>query len=361
MGDLVRARRSLTAGGPTREDGLQDSDEPRPPAPDGAAESARKPREAVADTSELEGMAAGLEAADAGAAGARLSRFSLGLRYMAAGAFFFSVMSLLVKVAGRRLPSQEVVLVRAVITLGLSWWGVRRAGVHPWGNERGRLVIRGVVGFMALSGFYYAVVHLPLADATVIQYTNPVWASLLAVPVLGERLRGRELASVLVSMAGVVIATRPTFLFGHGHGALDPVAIGIGLAAAVCSAGAYVTVRSLRGREDPLVIVFYFALVSVICAVPTALPGAVWPTPTEWLVLLGVGVTTQLGQLFITRGLHLERAGRATATGYLQIVFAALWGALFFAELPDAGTVIGAMLIVGSTLALARREKPASA
>lgn len=301
-------------------------------------------------------MAAGIEVpAEEPEPGAPRPRFSTGMRYMAAGAFCFSLMSLLVKIAGQRLPSQEVVLARAVVTLALSWWWVRAAGVHPWGNDRPRLITRGIVGFLALSGFYYALVHLPLADATVVQYTNPVFASLLAVPVLGERLRGREVATLLVCMLGVVIATRPTFLFGHGEGALDPLAVGVGLAAAVFSAGAYVTVRSLRGREDPLVIVFYFALVSVIFAVPTALPGAIWPTPMEWLVLLGVGVTTQVGQLCVTRGLHLERAGRATAMGYLQIVFAALWGALFFAELPDAGTIIGAILIVGSTLALARR------
>ena len=310
-------------------------------------------REAVPETPELEGMAA---EAEPGEEGAQPPRFSAGVRYMAAGAFFFSLMSLLVKIAGRRLPSQEVVLVRAVITLALSVWALRRAGVPMWGSDRPRLVARGIVGFLALSGFYYSVVHLPLADATVIQYTNPVFAALLAVPVLGERLRGREVLTVLACMLGVVVATRPTFLFGHGEGALDPVAVGVGLAAAVFSAGAYVTVRSLRGREHPLVIVFYFALVSTVAALPTALPGAIMPTPVEWLVLLGVGVTTQLGQVAITRGLHLERAGRATATAYLQIVFAALWGALFFADLPDAGTVVGAAMIVGSTLALARRE-----
>ncbi|HEX8693097.1 MAG TPA: DMT family transporter [Longimicrobium sp.] len=326
-------------------------------APDGRARA----REAVPETPELEGMAAEVEPGEPGeggdAAGGRLPRFSAGLRYMAAGAFFFSVMSLLVKMAGRRLPSQEIVLVRAVVTLALSWWAVRRARVAPWGNNRPRLVLRGIVGFLALSGFYYSVVHLPLADATVIQYTNPVFAVLLAVPVLHERLRAREVLVVLVSMAGVVVATRPTFLFGHGEGALDHVAVGIGLFAAMCSAAAYVTVRSLRGREEPLVIVFYFALVSTLGALATGLPGAVWPTGTEWLVLLGVGVTTQLGQVSITRGLHLERAGRATATAYLQIVFAALWGALFFAELPDAGTAAGAVLIVAGTLALARREE----
>lgn len=113
--------------------------------------------------------------------------------------------------------------------------------------------------------------------------------------------------------------------------------------------------RGLGRTEHPSVIVFYFALVSVIASLPVALPGALLPTPREWLVLLGVGITTQLGQIAITHGLRRERAGRATAVAYLQIVFAAVWGAFFFAEYPDLGTVLGAALIVASTVALARR------
>ena len=314
-------------------------------------------RTAAAETPELEGMAVEPEAPEEGPAGEAprgWGRISPGIRYMAASAFFFSVMSLLVKVAGRRLPSQEVVLVRAVITLALAWWAVRHARVPPWGNDRRTLVTRGLLGFAALSCFYYSVTHLPLADATVIQYTNPVYAALLAVPVLGERVRAREMASVLASLAGVVAVTRPSFLFGAHEHALDPATVAVGLTGAVMSAGAYVTVRKLRGREDPLVIVFYFALVSTIAGIPLALPNAVWPTATEWLVLLGIGVTTHLGQVSLTRGLHLERAGRATATGYLQIVFAALWGVLFFGEALDTGTLLGAALIIGSTTALAR-------
>ena len=312
--------------------------------------------EAVAATPELAGEVAGIETAEEEPRGA--APFPLGMRYMAAGALSFSVMSLLVKVAGQRLPSQEVVMVRAVITLALSAWAVRSARVSPWGMRRGLLVLRGVVGFLALSAFYHSIVHLPLADATVIQYTNPVFAALLAVPFLGERLRAREVASVLVSLAGVALVMRPAFLFGEAA-MLDPVTVGIGLFGAVCSGTAYVAVRRLGATEHPSVIVFYFALVSVLGSVPTALPDAVWPTPGEWLVLLGIGVSTQIGQVAITHGLRLERAGRATATAYLQIVFAALWGILFFAELPDWGTFAGAALIVASTLALARRGKAA--
>lgn len=319
------------------------------------SEAERRARDdAVVATPELEGAPAPVDD-DAPRTG-WAERIPPGMRYMAAGALFFSVMSLLVKVAGERLPSQQVVMARAVITLALSWWAVRRAGVSPWGNRRGLLVLRGAVGFLALSAFYHSVVHLPLADATVIQYTNPVWAVLFAVPFLGERLRGRELLAMAASLVGVLVVMRPTFLFGAGA-SLPPVTVGIGLAGAVCSAAAYVTVRKLGATEHPAVIVFYFALVSTIGSIPIALPGAIWPTPGEWMVLLGVGIFTQMGQVAITHGLRLERAGRATATGYLQIVFAGFWGVLFFAERPDLATVLGAGLIVASTLTLARKGR----
>lgn len=314
----------------------------------------RRHEDAVAATPELEGAPAfdGEEEPSA----ERRFHVPVGLRYMAAGALAFSVMSLLVKFAGQRLPSQQVVMVRAVVTLVLSAWAVRLAGVSPWGERRKLLVLRGVLGFTALSAFYYSVVHLPLADATVIQYTNPVYAALFAVPFLGERLRRREVVSVLVSLAGVVLVMRPTFLFGAGD-ALPPLTVAIGLGGAVFSAAAYVTVRKLGATEHPAVIVLYFSLVSTLASVPTALPGLLWPTRTEWLVLLGVGISTQVGQVCITNGLRMERAGRATATGYLQIVFAALWGILFFGERIDLGTWLGGSLIVLSTLALARKAR----
>lgn len=269
-----------------------------------------------------------------------------GLLFMAASAFWFSLMSLLVKVAGQRLPFQEVVLARAAISLALSWIALRRAGRRPWGRRRRLLVLRGMLGFLALSCFYYALVHLPLADATVIQYTNPVFTAVIAAFALRERLGGREAACVGASLVGVVLVARPAFLFGGGG--LEPAAVVVALVGAVLSAAAYVTVRKLGETEHPLVIVFYFALVSTVGALPATVPVALWPTTPEWLILLGVGVTTQLGQVYLTRGLQRERAGRAMAVAYLQIVFAGAWGILFFRELPDAWGLAGAALVVGS-------------
>jgi drug/metabolite transporter (DMT)-like permease len=272
---------------------------------------------------------------------------------MALGAFFFSLMSLFVKLVGQRVPSQEVVLVRGLLTLAFTWVLIRRTGVSPLGNRRGPLLIRGFLGFAALSCFYYAVVHLPLAEATILQYMNPIFAALLAGVVLAERLGRREVLLGMLSLAGVIVIARPAALLGGGGSSLPMFAVGVGLLGAILSGAAYVGVRELSRTEHPLVIVFYFPLVTVPAALPGALANLVLPTPREWLLLLGVGITAQFGQIYITRGLKREPAGRATAMGYLQVVFAGLLGLAFFGEVPDIWTVSGSALILACALALA--------
>lgn len=291
--------------------------------------------------------------------GASIFPLAPGVRHMAVGALWFSVMTALVKAVGRTLPSQEIVLVRGAVMLALSTAMVLRAGLYPWGarDQRGLLVLRGVFGFAALSFFYASLVHLPLAEANLIQYTNPVFTAVLAVWVLGERMGRREVLCVAASLAGVVLVVRPALL-GGGPSVVSPQAAAVALAGALCSATAYVTVRRIRG-ESPLVIVFYLSLVTVPATLPLTLPQWVWPTAFEWLLLAAIGVTTQIAQVNMTRGLQLEPAGRATAVAYLQVVFAALWGIAFFGERLDAWVVAGAALILASTVVLTRRGRAA--
>jgi drug/metabolite transporter (DMT)-like permease len=286
-----------------------------------------------------------------------VSAVPLGLRYMALGAFWFSVMSLLVKAVGARLPSMEVVLARAVVTLVLSWLLLRRARVSPWGTQPRRLLVRGFLGFGGLTCFYYGLTHLPIADATVLQYTNPVFTALLAAVLLGEHVSRRELVATLASFAGVVLVARPSVLAG-ASASLPTLPVMVALLGALLSASAYVAVRSMGTSEHPLVVVFYLPLVSVPLALPAVIPVWVWPTPLEWVGLLAVGGSTQIAQIYMTKGLQLERAGRATAVGYLQVVFAGLWGLLFFGEQPTAWTAAGTALVLGGTLLLARARAP---
>lgn len=282
----------------------------------------------------------------------------IGLWYMVLAAFFFSIMSVLVKIGGQTLPSQELVLARAVVTLVLSWFLLRQRRISPWGKNTKLLLARGGAGFIALSCFYYSVTHLPLADATVIQYTNPVFTAVLAAVFLKESFGVRDAIGGLVSLVGVVMIARPTFIFAREQ-SLDSTAVAIAITGSVVSAVAYTLVRELRKTDDPLVVVFYFPLIAVPGSLATVWPVFEMPTGWEWVLLLAIGVVTQIAQVYMTKGLHLEKASTATSISYLQIAFAFAWGLMLFDESPAASSYWGTGLVVGGTLfiSMARRAR----
>jgi drug/metabolite transporter (DMT)-like permease len=284
-----------------------------------------------------------------------------GVAYVVASAFAFSVMTSLVKVAGARLPSQEVVAARAAVSLLLSWMLVHRAGLSPWGTHRRLLFFRGFLGYLALSCVFHSVAVMPLADATVIQYLYPLFTAVLATLLLGERPTPRIAVAGLASLAGIVLVAKPSFLFGavaHAPASLD---VAIAIAGAFFTALAYVGVKRLTEVEHQLVIVFYFPLVTLPATMPALLHSAILPTPFEWVVLVGIGVATQAGQLWLTKGLQLQSATAATGLTYLQVVFATMWGAIFFAEVPDRRSMLGALLVVSSAFLIGVARRPAAA
>lgn len=281
-----------------------------------------------------------------------------GVGYVIASAFAFSVMTSLVKVAGQRLPSQEVVAARAAVSLLLSWWMVRRIGVSPWGTYKGQLFLRGFLGYLALSCVFHSVAAMPLADATVIQYLYPMFTAVLATAFLGEKPTLRIVAAGIASLVGVTLVAKPAFLFGTLAHAPSLVDVAIAVAGAFFTAVAYVGVKRLTALEHPLVIVFYFPLVTLPATIPALVHSAVMPQGIEWLVLAGVGIVTQAGQVWLTQGLQYLTATRATALTYMQVVFATAWGAIFFAEIPDHRSVLGALLVVSGAFLIGVSRKP---
>lgn len=274
-------------------------------------------------------------------------------------ALAFSAMSVQVKLAGRELPVAMLVLARGVVTLVMSvaWLSAKR--IHPWGTNKLGLVQRALFGTGALACYFYAVDALPLAEATVLHYLNPVFVAIIAALFLGERADRRLLAAIALALTGTVLVARPGFLFGTAA-PLGTLGVVVALGSAFLSACAYATVRKLARTEHADVIVFYFALFAAPIALPFALASWVWPSPSGWLLMLGLGVATQLGQTFMTRGLARVPAARGTTIGYVQIVFAASWGVLLFGEKLSGFTLLGAGLVVlAVVLLLAQGKKTA--
>ena len=257
------------------------------------------------------------------------------------GALAFSLMAVCVKHLVGRIPVAEIVLARALLNVAMSGWLLWAAGVSPWGQRRGLLALRGITGSLALFCVYAALAVLPLATATLLQYLYPTLTALLAWRWLGEPIGRRVALALALGWLGVVLVLQP----GSGTGAPGVL---LALGGALLTAVAYVSVRQLGRSEHPLVIVLWFPLMAVPLSRPFVLLEPVLPTAGEALWLLGVGLFTQLGQLGLTHGLTRLPAGRATALGYAQVGFAALWGWSLFGESLAAPTLLGGALILAA-------------
>ena len=284
-----------------------------------------------------------------------------GPRFMALSALSFAVMAACVKVAGETgIPLLQIIAVRAVISIGLSYISIRKAGAALLGHHRVLLFARGLVGFLALTCVFYALLNLPLALATLLQYLHPIFTALLAWLFLRETPDRSTLICVALSLCGLLTILWPMISASTTQDA-PFFAVTMGLAGAFGSALAYTIVRKLARHEHPDVIVIYFPLV---CLPGTLLLGGhdfVVPSVAGLIALLGVGIFAQLGQLTLTRAMALDKASRAVSLSYLQIVFAAVIGATYFGEYPDVYTLLGSAFVLLGAAIVFRDRTPTTA
>lgn len=283
-----------------------------------------------------------------------------GMRYMLIGTFLFSIGSLLIKLAGERIPTMELLFMRGVFGIGFCWAILRRAGVGFFGNRKLLLLSRGMVGFAALFGEFYAIIHLPLADATAIIFTHPAMVALLAWALLGERLGKGGMIAVAASLTGVAVVCRPGFLFGGSGAELDPLAVSVALVGILFTSAAILIVRTLAKTEHPAVVMAYPPMILAFVS-PLFSSGWVMPIGMEWLYVAGICAAMNGGQYYMTRGYAIESAARISGITCLEIVFAVFWGVACLGEIPDGWTIAGGALIVSGTILLGRdgaQEEP---
>ncbi len=280
-----------------------------------------------------------------------------GARALVLSSLAFSLMTVCVKQLGGRIPVSEIVMVRSVVSIALTGTAMALGGINPLGSNRRLLLLRGICGSIALLCFFEAITSLPLASATVLQYTYPTFTAGAAWLLLGERLRRRIGIAVVLGWIGVVMVIEPEWL-GARQVELAMQTAMAALGGALFTALAYVCVRRLSTKEHPLVIILYFPLVSIPLTLPMVIRDGVWPFGLDWAWLLGVGVLTQLGQIWVTKGLSCLPAARATSLNYVQVLFAASWGWIWFNESITAFTCIGAALVLSASIISLSSRQP---
>lgn len=260
-------------------------------------------------------------------------------------------MATAIKLAATELNLAMIVFLRnAFGLLALTPWLLRQGAGRLRTAHPGLHVLRCLIGLSAMYCFFFAIAHMPLAEAMLLNYSTPLYIPFIAWLWLGERPHPRLLPIVLIGLLGVSLILRP-----EPSGVAGWVGL-VGLAAGIMAAGAFVAIRRLSRTEPSLRIVFYFTTISLgVSLIPL---GWLWQTPS-WHALglmAAAGGFASLAQLALTRAYSLAPAAQVAPFNYLVVVFAGLLGWLLWQEQPDSFGLLGTGLVIGSSL-LALRQK----
>jgi drug/metabolite transporter (DMT)-like permease len=266
-----------------------------------------------------------------------------------ASAFLFTLETVVVK-AIEGVPLATIVLARAV---GQLVWTLPSLARDPAGLLRTSALrlnlIRGALSGFSWYMYFLSFSALPLAMATVLSFTSVLFVTALAGPILGETVRWRRWSATLVGFLGVVVILRP--------GAVEigwPVIAAI--ASAFLGAAIMLTTKMLARSERTDTIMVYIGLVTTAMALPVALPGLAWPGWGNFGLLILTGLCGPFAMHVWITALRLADASFLASLSYVRLLYATFFGIALFGELPDIWIGAGALLIVGSSLYITRRE-----
>lgn len=212
-----------------------------------------------------------------------------------------------------------------------------------------RHALRSGLGWGGVTLMFAAASFIPLSDATSISFLNPVFAMMLAIPFLGERVGPVRWAAAIIALIGAAILTRP------GSGAIEFGAL-LALGSAVLLGAEVILIKQLSNREGPLQILLVNNVIGLIISSIAVL--SVWqsPTPAQWAALAGIGFLMAGAQACFTNAVARADASFVAPFFYAALVFAALYDAAIFKVVPDFISILGAGIILCGAGLLAWRE-----
>ncbi|USQ95847.1 DMT family transporter [Caulobacter sp. RL271] len=285
-----------------------------------------------------------------------------GALWMLASAVGFTAMTTLIKFLGPGYPAalqtfyRQLAGVIVLLPLMARDWRAAFRTTRP-----GILIFRSSAGVLALIMGFYAYQKLPLADANALSFTRTLWLVPLAAFVLREPIGPLRIGAALVGFAGVLIMLRP----GSGGGA-EGLSAWVGWPQACALASAFLFALTITGMKvmtrdhSPFVLLVYAAVLGLVFAIPPALFVWRWPTWPDLALLAAMGVIGTLTQGAYIKGMEAGEAAVMAPIDYTRLVFAVGAGFLLFHEFPRRATLVGAAIVVVSTLFISWREHQAA-
>ena len=241
----------------------------------------------------------------------------------------------------RQLLALPVVMTAVIAGPGLGSLRTQRVGAHA---------LRTAIGLTSMAFMFGTVMLLPLAESTTMQFTMPIFATILGALILKEPTGWHRWGAVIVGFVGVVIVAQP----GSGH--IPLLGAVTGLSAALMSASVSILLRRIGQTELPTTTVFYFSLLSFPILAPLFLLQMVPHDALTWTLLILIGLTGGVGQILMTRSLALAPVAVVLPMDYSGLLWATLYGFVLFGVLPTPMTWVGAPIIIGCGLYIVWRE-----
>lgn len=276
-----------------------------------------------------------------------------GALFVLGSSLMFALMGACVKIVSASLPDEVIVFFRNfyVLLLLLPFLSCYppRGGIKT-GHFRLHL-IRSVAGLGGMYCFFYALGHLPFAEAVLFSFTSPLFIPIVAYLWIGEPVPCQVRGAVLVGFVGVLLVIKP------GTEMFRPVAL-VGIISGFSVAVAMVSIRRMSESEPPARIVFYFSLLATPVSVLPLFSSWQSPQGETWGILFLMGLFAVAGQLMMTKGYSLAAAARVAPFSYAIVIFSAVIGQIFWNENLDQLSAAGALLICFAGILTAFRSKP---
>ena len=273
------------------------------------------------------------------------SERTLGILCILCAAFCFSLMSVFIRLAGD-LPTMQKIFFRNLVAAVAAFLMLAREG-NGYRIRRdclGGHAARCITGFIGMIANFWAIDHIGIADANMLNKLSPFFAILMSMLVLREYPKRVDILSVVVAFIGAVFVVRP----GAGLASLPAL---VGVLGGLGAGTAYTFVRQMTQKgERGTEIVMVFSLFTCVMSVPFFLISYQPMTAMQWVYLLLAGCAAAGGQLSITAAYRHAPAKEISVFDYSQIVYAALWGFFLFGEIPDAMSIIGYVIIIGAAV-----------
>ncbi|GGX04003.1 membrane protein [Aquimarina muelleri] len=257
---------------------------------------------------------------------------------MLISAVCFTVMNLLIKYLSH-FGGGQLVLFRAFGSLLFTMSFLLWHKIPMLGNQKKLLLYRGLAGVTSMGLFFASVQYLPIGSAVSLRYLSPVFATILAVFFLRERVKLIQWFFFLMAFVGVLLIK-----------GFDPNINSFGLllvlSSAIFSGMVYVLINKIGAKDHPVVIVNYFMWVSVVVGGFLSVFDWITPVGVEWLYLFSLGVFGYFGQLFMTKAFQSQVTNKIVSLKYIEVVFTMIAGSFWFADVYPFLSIIGVLLVI---------------